>query len=321
METIITWMNIWLAPIIAGIILWKVKTHEKVERKIRRLLLKFEHFGDPNFQIRGEILGYGKLAIKPLKKYLQEIRSKSKTELEKSKYEHIINEIEGLLLMLGDKESRIGVISRLQERLKSQHYQEIINALDETERFGLNELAPLIFKRLKNEKDDAIRYYLIRSLGELSYLHALPYLVNQALNSPIGELSYAYKIAIGKCLRAMPENIDKKTYSKIGKLLVKWLESGDNWLIDAVLRVDLPYFLKYKSKIDKEVLVELSNSLIRFLANPQRQREFKEWAIENIIELRDKNTISSLQKLVEKEQDATIREKLEKAIKIMSEEN
>jgi hypothetical protein len=316
-ETLVTWVNIWLAPIIAGIILWKVKTYEKVERKIRKLLLKFELFGDPNFQI----VGYGKLAIKPLKKYLQEIRSKSKTELDKLKYKHITNEIEGLLLMLGDMESRSSLISRLQEKLKSQHYQKIMEALDEAERFGLKELAPLIFKRLKNEKDDAIRYHLIRSLGTLNYLPALPYLVDQALNSAMSKLSYAYEIAIGNYLRVAPENIDKKTYSKICKLFIKWLESGDNWLIDAVLRVDLPYFLKYKSKIDKEVLVELSNSLIKFLANPQRQREFKEWVIENIIELRDKNAISSLQKLVEKEQDATIREKLEKAMKIISEEN
>lgn len=303
------WMIYLVVPILATLLgPLLVKHYEKrhdIEEKVKRLVSELGRpFQVEKWEIERDLLVIGKPAIKPLRRCLRTAEPWIKAE------------IEVIMYKLGDKKSKVDLDFELGKLLSgSRNYEDITKALDLVEDLKIVKLAPALFNRLKQEKDEGIAYGIIRTLGELVYEPALPYLLNRA-ESAEEKLTHAYYISISNIARQKLNALSLKTYNKIMELFAGWLEDKDEWLMDGVVRVSLYFLTARKDDLNESIRTKLIQALSRLLLH--KRSEFRTNAIDRLVELEAGEAVPFLRERLEKETDDSMKRRFVRALKILS---
>lgn len=302
----LTMVGVWLGPLLAAHWRKRLEIKEKVRRQIHRLL------SDPSVgsEVINELLIIGKAAIKPLKKY------------EAIESDWVRMEIKKMLFQLGDKQTRNTFPPELERLLEKNHYPpELFRTIQELK---ITELAPYLFKRLKQEKDYGISYEIIRTLGALEYEPALPYLLELAENVKYEQkatiskkersLIHAYFIALSQIAGAKLDILDIEKYTRIVKLFAGWLLSADDWLIDGIVKSLRP-LVRRKNNLSEPVKDKLIKGLCRVA---EAKIDLHNESIDVLVDIGDRNVAPFIKELLEKERDSSRKTRLRRALDVLS---
>lgn len=317
------WILTWLLPLIpivislmAILVAWfapqraehRIKQRE-LKEKIRRQILELETpFSEVNEEdIEKDWRAIGRDVVKPLKK-----------ELKTAQYERTRRTIMRALYHLGDKEVRAAIFSEYKEVLKSsKDSDKIRETLEAIKLLKIKELAPKVFDRLKKEK--IYDYEMIRTLGELGYGPALPYLIDLAVKrlkeGKPDDLTLRFCVGALGDIAPRWDGLTNDEFDRIIDVFTKALNIGDRGLIDGVVRCYLPQILKCKYELREPLKTELIETLAKLLEH--RDEDIRENAVERLRQLKDKKAVPYLRKRLDQEKkfNTSLKSRLEWALK------
>jgi len=251
----ITALGVWFGP------QWVEhrRRRKEIKEKIKRHVLELETpFSEVNEEeIEKDWVAIGKDVIGTLK-----------SSLKTAKYERTKRTIVNALYHLGDKEVKMALFSRYEGVLKSsKDSDEIIGTLERIKYLKIVELAPQVFDRLKREKVE--QNEMIRTIGELEYGPALPYLIDLATERlKKGNLDdhilHFCVMAIGNIAPTWNELSNEEFHRIIG-VFTEALKIEDRRLIDAVVRCELPRVLKLRHELREPLKTALIETLAQLL--------------------------------------------------------
>jgi len=294
-----TVLGVWLGPIIAA--RWQLK------RNIVVIVEKYIHEYNvaEKAKLRLQLLAHKGIVKGILKKKLKE-----------EKDEYVRREMEILLAILGDKRARSKILSEIVSVIKgSYRLDELRSALSIASLLELKEICPLIFERLKQERDSEVIKLILNTLTELNYVQAMPFLLKRARECKDKNLMDLYYSRIGDLARKNLNNLPKDILNEVIDLFIIGLKEGSEWLIDAITRVDLPSLLKRKEDIDVE-----KKNLVKVLCKLLNHKDYniRGEAAERLIDLGDPLAVTYLKERLKVEQEGTVKWKIQRALKILS---
>lgn len=302
----ITALGVWFGP------QWVEhrRKRKEIKEKIKRQILTLDSFSEADEEeIEKDWLAIGKDVIKPLR-----------AGLKTTKYERTKRTIVRALYHLGDKEVKIALFSRYEGVLKSsKDSDKMREVLEEIKRLEMVELAPCIFDRLQREKIE--EYEMIRTIGGLGYGPALLYLVNLAterLNEgkPDDNILHACIMAIGNIAPKWNELTSEEFHRTIGVFKEALNIEKDKWLIDAVVRCELPPVLELEHDLREPLKKELIETLAKLLKH--KSGSISENAVKRLAQLGDKRAVPYLKELLDQEKSPTsLKTTLEWSLRIL----
>lgn len=302
---IITALGVWFGPQWAE----RRRRRKEIEEKIKRQVLELESpFSEVNEEeIEKDWLAFGKDVVVTLK-------SKFKT----ANYERTKSTIVRALYHLGDKEVRTALFSKYEDVLKnSKDSDEVRETLEGIKYLKMVELAPSLFDRLKREKVE--QYEMIRTIGELEYGPALSYLIDLATErlkkgEPDDHILHFCVMAIGNIAPAWNE-LTSEEFHRIVDVFTKSLKVEDRWLVDAIVRCELPRVLKLKHDLREPLKKELIEALAKLLEH--KDGDIRKEAVERLAQLGDKRAVPFLKELQDRERDDSVKPYLRKSLEIL----
>jgi len=296
---IITAIGVWLGPIIATRLQLKRNVAILVEEYIR------EYNPEVKEKLRLQLLAHGRIAKGILKK-----------RLEKEKNEYIRRNLEIMLAELGDRKVRSKILNEVMHTVKeSYRLDELSSALSIARTLGLKEICPIIFERLKQEKDSEVIKHILNTFGYLNYVQALPLLLKHARKCDDKDLVHLYYSVIGKLAVNNLNSLSRDLLNDIIDLFINGLKSDYSELIDAIIRVYLPLLLKRRKDIDEEKRKELLKALCEALDHTNSG--IRGEAAERLIDLGDPAAVPCLEKRLKEEQNDTAKWKMQRALRIL----
>lgn len=304
----ITALGVWFGPQLVENRRKRREIEERTKRQILELESPFLELNEE--EIEKDWLAIGNGAIKPLK-----------LGLKTAKYARTIRTIVRALYRLGDEEVKKALLSRYEGILKSsKDSDEIRDTLDEIKYLKIVELAPQLFDRLKRG-NQIEKYEMIRTLDELEYGPALPYLIDLAVEhlkeGKPGDLILHFCVAALGDIAPRWDDLTNDEFDLIIDVFTKALNIEDRGLIDGVVRCYLPQILKCKYELREPSKTCLIETLAKLLEH--KDGDISEQAVERLIQLGDKKVVPYLKKRLDKEKNfnTTLKSRLEWSLKVL----
>ena len=284
-----------------------IANRSRLKRNIATLVEEYIHEYKPEIKekLRARILAHGNVAKSVLKK-----------RLERERNEYIRRDLEVMLAKLGDRKIRSKILNEVEHTVKESYsLDEISSKLNIARDLELKEICPIIFERLKQEKDSEIIKHLLIAIGDLNYVQALPFLLECVRKCEDNDLAYRYYSAIGELAVNNLNSLSKSLLNDVIDLFINGLKSDYSALIDAIIRVYLPFLLKRRKDIDEEKRKELLKALCETLSHTNT--DIRGEAAERLIDLGDPAAVPCLEKRLKEEQEDSVKWRIQRALKIL----